>query len=88
MEWPLHDAKNRFSAVIEAASQGEAQTVTKRGVATAVVLSVEEYRRLRELEAAAAPSFGEHLLAIPRAHAEDEGADFERLDVELRDPEL
>ena len=30
-EWPLQDAKNKFSAVVEAAVAGHPQRVTKRG---------------------------------------------------------
>ena len=86
MEWPLHDAKNRFSAMIEAASRGEPQTVTKRGVAAAVVLSVADYQRLRALETASAPSFTEHLLAIPQTASEAEEGDLERVEIDLRDP--
>jgi prevent-host-death family protein len=86
VEWRLYDAKNRFSAVIEAAHRGGPQTVTKRGVATAVVLSIEDYERLRGLEAGAAPTFAEHLLAIPQAADMEQDTDFDRLDIELRDP--
>ena len=45
-EWSLQDAKNSFSAVVEAASKGTPQTVTKRGKPAVVVLSVAEYERL------------------------------------------
>ena len=30
-DWPLHDAKNRFSAVVDAALAGSPQRVTRRG---------------------------------------------------------
>ena len=73
-EWQLQDAKNRFSAVVEAAVAGDPQRVTRRGKPAVVVLAVEEYERLRRLEKAAAPTFAELLLAIPR---DDEP--FERL---------
>ena len=45
--WSLQDAKNRFSAVVEAARRGEPQLVTKRGAAAVVVLAAEEYARLK-----------------------------------------
>lgn len=64
-QWSLQDAKNSFSAVVEAACNGEPQTVTKRGKRAVVVLSVEEYDRLTG-KAADRPSFGEHLLSAPR----------------------
>ena len=63
--WTLQDAKNRFSAVVETARRGEPQLVTKRGAPAVVVLAAEEYARLRELQAQAAPSFVDHLLAMP-----------------------
>jgi prevent-host-death family protein len=40
--WKLQDAKNKFSAVVEAAQRGEPQHVTKRGVDAVVVVSAEE----------------------------------------------
>jgi prevent-host-death family protein len=39
-EWSLQDAKNSFSAVVEAACKGAPQTVTKRGKRVVVVMSV------------------------------------------------
>ena len=57
-EWPLQDAKNKFSAVVNAAMAGEPQRVTRRGQPAVVVLSVDEYERLRLLEREEAPSFG------------------------------
>ena len=44
--WQLQDAKNRFSAVVDAARQSGPQLVTRRGAAAVVVMAVEEYRRL------------------------------------------
>ena len=78
-EWPLHAAKNRFSAVVAAAVAGEPQRVTRRGKPAVVVVSVEEYERLRRTETAAAPSLAEVLLAMPR----DDG-EFERRPLNLR----
>lgn len=82
-EWPLHDAKNRFSAVVAAAVAGEPQRVTRRGKPAVVVLAVEEYERLRLKEAAVAPSLAEVLLAMPR----DDG-EFERRPLTLRRVDL
>lgn len=81
--WSLQDAKNRFSAVVEAARHGEPQLVTKRGVPAVVVLAAEEYARLKALEEQRIPSFIDHLLAMPQ---DDES--FDRLEVELRDVAL
>jgi prevent-host-death family protein len=41
-----YDAKNRFSQIINAAAKGEPQIITNNGVETAVVISIEEYKRL------------------------------------------
>ncbi len=79
-EWPLQDAKNRFSAVVAAALAGEPQRVTRRGKPAVVVLADEEYERLRHLEKATAPTFAELLLAMPQ-----DGGEFERLPLEPRD---
>jgi prevent-host-death family protein len=81
--WTLQDAKNRFSAVVDAARRGAPQLVTRRGAPAVVVLAAEEYARLKALEEQRAPSFVDHLLAIPQ----DDLA-FDRLEVELRDPAL
>jgi prevent-host-death family protein len=88
MQWSLHDAKNKFSAVVEAARRGEPQTVTKRGVAAVVVLSAEEYQRLQHLEAMQAPTFKDHLLAMPSSGGSTDAGDFERMDISLRDLDL
>ena len=73
-EWPLQDAKNRFSAVVDAAVAGEPQRVTRRGKPAVVVLATEEYERLRRLEKSKAPGLADLLLEIPQ---DDE--EFERL---------
>ena len=78
-EWPLKDARSRFSAVVDAAIAGDPQRVTRRDKPAVVVLAVEEYERLRHLEKAQAPMFADVLLAIPQ---DDEG--FERLSLPPR----
>lgn len=45
--WPLQDAKNRFSEVVEQALKTGPQTVTRRGKEAVVVLSVRDYRKMR-----------------------------------------
>jgi antitoxin Phd len=82
-QWSLQDAKNSFSAVVEAACKGEPQTVTKRGKPTVVILSVAEYEKLTHQEDKKHRSFVEHLLAMPK----DDG-EFERLELEPRDIEF
>ena len=44
--WPLQDAKARFSELVRAGSR-EPQFITLRGEETAVLVSVDEYRRLK-----------------------------------------
>jgi antitoxin Phd len=64
--WSLQDAKNRFSAVVEAALRGEPQLVTRRGAAAVVVVAAEEYARLKAIEEQQVPSFIDQLLAMPQ----------------------
>lgn len=45
--WQLQHAKNRFSEVVDKALAQGPQMITRRGAETAVVLSVEEYRKLQ-----------------------------------------
>jgi prevent-host-death family protein len=63
--WPVQDAKARFSEMLEASLKDGPQIVTKRGVEAAVLVPVEEWRRLRD---AARPSLKDLLMAeSPRA---------------------
>lgn len=48
--WQLQEAKNRLSEVVDRALHQGPQLITRRGVETAVVLSLGEYRRLRKPE--------------------------------------
>jgi prevent-host-death family protein len=77
--WPLFDAKNRLSKVIDAARKGEAQLVTRHNQPVAVVLSVEEYTRLKALEDRTVPSFADQLLALPQ-----DGGTFPGIELEPR----
>lgn len=45
-QWQLQDAKNRFSEVVDKAIEDGPQLVTRRGVETVVVVSVDEFRKL------------------------------------------
>lgn len=67
--WRLQDAKAQFSAVVDAALQGEAQLVTRRGRDAVVVVAASEYTRLRDGERTLAPGFIEHLMSMPRSAA-------------------
>jgi prevent-host-death family protein len=81
--WKLQDAKAQFSAVVDAALNGEAQLVTRRGKRAVVVIDAAEYDRLRRGEQVKAPGFIEHLLAMPKTGARR--AEFEWAAVKLRD---
>ncbi len=58
--WQVQDAKARFSEFLEASLEEGPQIVTKRGVETAVLLPVSEWRNL---EQRARPDLKELLLA-------------------------
>lgn len=58
--WPVQDAKARFSELLNACITEGPQVVTRRGTETAVLVPIEEWRRLR---AAARPSLKQLLLA-------------------------
>ena len=45
--WPVQDAKARFSEFLEACIKDGPQIVTKRGAEAAVLVPVEEWRRLK-----------------------------------------
>lgn len=58
--WQLQDAKARFSEFLEASLKQGPQIVTRRGVETAVLVPIGDWRRLQR---AARPSLKHLLLA-------------------------
>ena len=73
--WAVQDAKARFSEFLDACLAEGPQIVTKRGAEAAVLVPMEEWRRLKE---SARPSLKQLLLADsartkmlvpPRGHA-------------------
>ena len=76
--WTVQDAKNKFSAVVEAALAGAPQQVSRRGKPAVVVLSVTEYQRLLKGARDRRESFADHLMAFP-------ADDVPRAEVRLRD---
>lgn len=58
--WPVQDAKARFSEFLETCLAQGPQMVTKRGSEAAVLVPVDEWRRL---QAAARPSLKQLLLS-------------------------
>ncbi len=62
--WQVQEAKARFSEFLEASLKEGPQIVTRRGAEAAVLVPIEEWRRLQE---AARPSLKKLLLApVPR----------------------
>lgn len=64
--WPVQDAKARFSELLGACLSDGPQIVSKRGAEAAVLININEWRRLQQ---AAKPSLKDLLLA-PQARAD------------------
>ena len=47
MTWPVYDAKARFSELLDAAIKNGPQVVTRRGIETAVLVPIDEWRTLQ-----------------------------------------
>ncbi len=60
--WPVQEAETRLIELIERARVEGPQVITSSGTESAVVLSVEEYRRILALK----PDFKRHLLGGPK----------------------
>lgn len=65
--WTLQDAKNKFSQVVNNALVDGPQYVTRRGVETVVVVSIQDYEHLTSPK----PSFTDFLLHCPKLDGED-----------------
>ena len=61
--WQLQEAKARFSELVRGAAEDGPQTITVRGRRAAVLLSAEDYDRLKRPK----PSLAELLRASPLA---------------------
>ena len=59
MAWQVYDAKARFSEFLDATIKDGPQVVTRRGVETAVLVPIDEWKRLKSQ---ASPSLKEILL--------------------------
>ena len=59
-KWPVQDAKSRFSEFLDTALTEGPQIVTRRNVETAVLLPIEQWRRLERMTR---PDLKELLLA-------------------------
>jgi antitoxin Phd len=64
--WQIQDAKARFSELLRASVEDGPQTVTRRGVPLAVLVSVEQWNAMRR---SGAPTLKDLLLA-PHARTE------------------
>jgi prevent-host-death family protein len=67
--WPVQDAKAHFSEMLEASVKEGPQIVTKRGVETAVLVPIEEWRKLKTQAANLSetrPTLKELLISDPR----------------------
>jgi len=66
MTWQVQEAKARFSEFLEASLRDGPQIVTRRGEEVAVLVAIEEWRRLKH---AARPTL-KQLLVAPEARFE------------------
>ena len=66
-KWPVQDAKSRFSEFLDTTLAEGPQIVTKRGVETAVLVPIEQWRKLQRMTR---PDLKALLLA-PEARTED-----------------
>jgi prevent-host-death family protein len=66
-ELQLREAKSTLSAVVEAAEHGRPTTITKHGRPAAVVISHQEWVKLKSK----VPSFADLLLAVPPLDPDD-----------------
>jgi antitoxin Phd len=60
MSWPVQEAKARFSELLDKSVTEGPQIVTKRGIETAVLVPIDQWRRLQQR---ARPTLKELLLA-------------------------
>jgi len=80
MSWQLQEAKNKLSKVIHDARTSGPQSITVRGKETAVVLSVEDYRKLTKKRGSLMGFFQESPwveVELDIARPEDTGRDIE-----------
>jgi antitoxin Phd len=61
-KWQMQEAKARFGELVRKASSEGPQVVTYRGVDTAVLLSMDDYKRMQPTK----KSFVDHILSGPK----------------------
>jgi antitoxin Phd len=64
--WQVQEAKAHFSEVVDAATRGKPQRVTRRGKDAVVIVSARMFDALSRAAQSGAPTFARHLLAIPK----------------------
>jgi antitoxin Phd len=79
--WQLQEAKNRFSEVVDKALTHGPQTVTRHGREVVVVLSMEEYKRMKQPQKNIVEAFmqipQEYRVDLDISRAPDYGRDIE-----------
>jgi prevent-host-death family protein len=78
--WQVQEAKQRFSEVLRAVERDGPQTITRHGAEVAVVIDINEYRRL----AGRTRSLVHHLLAIEPVLDDDAAAVFDEIEAERK----
>jgi prevent-host-death family protein len=82
-KWQMQQAKARFAELVRKAGTEGPQIVTHHGVDTAVVLSIEEYRRLQPPKKSlvdhlfSGPKFDDEIVDIINERSRDTGRDIE-----------
>ena len=84
-KWPVQEAKSRFSELLETAKAEGPQIVTKRGVETAVLVPIEEWRRL---DKGAKPKYANIKEWLLSPEARTENLTPQRLQLRPRPPDL
>jgi prevent-host-death family protein len=79
--WQLQEAKSKLSQLVQQARAGHPQTISVHGREAVVILSAQEYRRLRALRGKLSDA-----LLMPEIAGED--LDFSRSQARARDMEL
>jgi antitoxin Phd len=81
--WQVQEAKARFSEVVDAATRGKPQRVTRRGKDAVVIVSARVFDQLSHAAKSGSTSLAKHLLAIPREKSVDEAPSIRLRDVDF-----
>ncbi|MGQ0774262.1 MAG: type II toxin-antitoxin system Phd/YefM family antitoxin [Pseudonocardiales bacterium] len=82
MSWQVQEAKQHFGEVLRAAEHDGPQTITRHGQEIAVVISIDEYRRLtrpkKDLKELllSPPYFDDEMIAIMDGNEAERKKDF------------